>query len=135
MAKPRLHIRLPRELHRTLEDMALAPGVTKSAIIEDALRVYLDPGRIGGRENELMKRLGRFEKQQSEVERDVALCVESLGQFILYWLTRTEPIEEHRREAAHVLGRRRFEYFIDQVAGKMSGQDGLKSRLFLDGQE
>ncbi|HRX41087.1 MAG TPA: ribbon-helix-helix domain-containing protein, partial [Parvularculaceae bacterium] len=57
MVKPRVNIRLSYEMHRTLEQMTLAPGVTKSAIIEDALRAYLDPRRTGGREQALMARL------------------------------------------------------------------------------
>ncbi len=130
MAKPRVNIRLSHEMHRVLEEMVRAPGVTKSAIMEDALRAYLDPGRIGGREQALMQLLNRFDKRQNAIERDVALCLETLGQFILYWLTRTDPIPETERDAAHILGQRRFEYFVDQVARKIGAEDGLSGRVF-----
>ena len=128
MAKPRVNIRLSYEMHRTLEQMVLAPGATKSAIIEDALRAYLDPARTGGREQALMQRLDRFDKRLDAIERDTALSLETLGQYVLYWLTRTDPLPEVQREAAHVLGQRRFEYFLEQVARKVTSDDPLSAR-------
>lgn len=130
MAKPRVNIRLSYEMHRTLEQMTLAPGVTKSAIIEDALRAYLDPIRTGGREQALMARLDQFDLRQNAIERDVALCLETLGQFVLYWLTRTDPLPDEDRAAAHALGQRRFEYFVEQVARKIGAPEGISARVF-----
>lgn len=132
MAKPRVNIRLSYELHRTLEQMTLAPGVTKSAIIEDALRAYLDPSRIGGRDDAILKRIDAFDLRQNAIERDTALCLETLGQFVLYWLTRTEPLPDGERDIAHRLGQRRFDYFIEQVAQKVGAQAGLSARVFAD---
>lgn len=128
MAKPRVNIRLSYEMHRTLEQMVLAPGATKSAIIEDALRAYLDPSRTGGREQALMQRLDRFDKRLNAIERDTALSLETLGQYVLYWLTRTDPLPEAEREVAHILGQRRFEYFLEQVARKVTSDDPLSVR-------
>jgi hypothetical protein len=130
MPKPRVNIRLSHEMHRTLEQMVLAPGVTKSAIIEDALRAYLDPTKTGGREQALMQRLDQFDVRQNAIERDVALSLETLGQFVLYWLTRSDPLPEGERDAAHALGQRRFEYFIEQVARKIGADEGLSARAF-----
>lgn len=132
MAKPRVNIRLSYELHRTLEQMTLAPGVTKSAIIEDALRAYLDPSRLGGRDDAILKRIDAFDLRQNAIERDTALCLETLGQFVLYWLTRTEPLPDGERDVAHRLGQRRFDFFIEQVAQKVGAQAGLSARVFAD---
>ena len=130
MPKPRVNVRLSHEMHRTLEQMVLAPGVTKSAIIEDALRAYLDPTRTGGREQVLMTRLDQFELRQNAIERDVALLLETLGQFVFYWLTRTDPLPEGERDAAHALGQRRFDYFIEQVARKIGEDDVISAKVF-----
>ncbi|MDY7097471.1 MAG: ribbon-helix-helix domain-containing protein [Pseudomonadota bacterium] len=130
MPKPRVNIRLSHEMHRTLEQMVLAPGVTKSAIIEDALRAYLDPMKTGGREQALMKRLDEFDLRQNAIERDVALSLETLGQFVFYWLTRAEPLPEGDRDAAHALGQRRFDYFIDQVARKIGSPEAVSTKVF-----
>ena len=126
--KPRVNIRLSHEIHRILEEMVLAPGATKSAIMEDALRAYLDPDRTAARDDILLQRLDRIEKRQNAMERDLALCLETLGQFVLYWLTRTDPIPEAERDAAQILGQRRFEFFIDQVARRVASDEPLSKR-------
>ena len=115
-------------MHRRLEEMVLAPGATKSAIMEDALRAYLDPERTAARDDILLQRLDRIEKRQNVMERDLALCLETLGQFVLYWLTRTDPIPEAERDAAQLLGQRRFEFFIDQVAQRIASDEPLSKR-------
>ncbi|GGY37104.1 ribbon-helix-helix domain-containing protein [Parvularcula lutaonensis] len=126
--KPRVNIRLSYEMHRQLEEMVLAPGATKSAIMEDALRAYLDPQRTAARDDILLQRLDRIETRQNAMERDLALCLETLGQFVLYWLTRTDPIPEAERDAAQLLGQRRFEFFIDQVARRVASDEPLSKR-------
>ena len=64
--KPRVNIRLSYEMHRKLEEMVLAPGATKSAIMEDALRAYLDPQRTAARDDILLQRLDRIEARQKD---------------------------------------------------------------------
>jgi len=131
--KPRVNIRLSHEMHRILEEMVLAPGATKSAIMEDALRAYLDPQRNAARDDLLLQRLDRIEKRQNAMERDLALCLETLGQFVLYWLTRTDPIPEAERDAAQILGQRRFEFFINQVATRVASDEPLSKRALSSG--
>ncbi|WP_373007008.1 hypothetical protein [Hyphomonas sp.] len=70
-----------------------------------------------------------FERRQGEIERDTALCLETLAHFIFYWLTRTEPIPEGERAAAHAVGQRRFDHFIQQVAKKLGNEHGIAARL------
>lgn len=64
MVKPLVNIHLSYEVHRTLEQMVLAPGETKSAIIEDALHACLDPSCAGGR---VMPRLDKFDERQNAI--------------------------------------------------------------------
>ena len=91
---------------------------------------YHDPTKTGGREKALMQRLDQFDLRQNAIERDVALSLETLGQFVLYWLTRSDPLPEGERDAAHALGQRRFEYFIEQVARKIGADESLSARAF-----
>lgn len=129
MAKPRLNLRLRSDLLYKLEEATRRPGVTKNAIIEQALQEYFEPEMRHGLEDRLLARLDDFEVRQGEIERDLALSLETLGQFVLYWLTRTDPIPESEREIAHALGQRRFEHFIGQVARKLTGGEVLSKRL------
>jgi hypothetical protein len=131
MGKPRLNLRLRADLSRKLEEATRRPGVTKNALIEKALEEYFEPEIRHGLEERLLARLDRFEIRQGEIERDVALLLETLGQFVLYWLTRTDPIPEGERDIAHALGQRRFDYFINQVARKVRRGGGIGSQFGL----
>lgn len=132
MPKPRTNIRLSHKAHAMLEDMSRQPGVHKSAIIEAAFWAYLDSRQGAAADKTVLKRLDGIDLRLNAVERDTALVVETLGQFILYWLTRTEPLPDGERDVAHRLGQKRFDYFIEQVARKLGADDGLTARVIRD---
>lgn len=122
MAKRRrLNIRVTEEMSRQLERAAQAHGVTMTAIIESALGRYFgepgqeDPGAL------LLRRLDRMDRRQAALERDMAITLETLQHYVLYWLTLTEPVAEGERDAAHALGRRRYDHFAAQVARRLRG--------------
>ena len=129
MGKPRLNLRLRADLHRRLEEACRRPGVTRNAIIEQALAEHFDPGVKRTLEDRVLQRLDAFDVRQGAVERDVSFVLEMLGQYVFYWLTRTDPIPEGEREIAHALGQRRFDFFIGQVARKAVQPDRLSGRL------
>jgi len=129
MAKPRVNLRLPHKLHAELERRTSMPGVTKAKVVEDALSRYFDPDANLVLEERLLRRMDAFDRRQGEIERDTALCLETLAHFVFYWLTRTEPIPEGERDAAHALGQRRFDHFIQQVAKKLGNERGVAARL------
>ena len=129
MAKPRVNLRLPHKLHAELERRTSMPGVTKAKVVEDALSRYFDPEANLVLEERLLRRMDAFDRRQGEIERDTALCLETLAHFVFYWLTRTEPIPEGERDAAHALGQRRFDHFIQQVAKKLGNERGVATRL------
>ena len=112
MGKPRVNLRLSHKLHAELERRTAASSVTKTEIVEEALSRFFDPEANLVLEQRLLRRMDAFDERQSEIERDTALCLETLAHFVFYWLTRTEPIPEGERDAAHALGQRRFDHFI-----------------------
>lgn len=119
MAKPRINIHIPTDLHAMLYEEARRPGVTKTAIIETALRAYFCPDSKLGLEDRLLARLDQFDIRQGELEHGVSICIETMCQFVLYWLTRIEPIPEGQRDAAQALGMRRYNQFLNQVASRL----------------
>lgn len=128
MPKPRINLRLAADVYARLDEATQRPGATKSAIIEQALREYFDPVVKTGLEERVLARLDAFDIRQGEIERDVGFTLEALGQFVLYWLTRTDPLPEGEREAAHALGQRRFDFFVEQVTRKAAREFRLGSR-------
>ena len=72
-----------------------------------------------------MERMDAFEKRLGQLFWAVDLGVETTGHFVLYWLTRTDPIPESERDIAHALGQRRFDHFINQIAKKLRRRRSL----------
>lgn len=129
MRKIKLHTRISTRNSAILDQMTQSPGVSKSAITDAALTAYFSQDSQTISPGALMTRMDAFDMRQNDIERNVTLCVETLGQFLLYWLTRTDPLQAGERDAAHRLGQKRFDYFIDQVARKMGSHNGLSQRI------
>lgn len=129
MGKPRVNLRLSHKLYAELERRTTVSSVTKTEIVEEALSRFFDPEANIVLEERLLRRMDAFDERQGEIERDTALCLETLAHFVFYWLTRTEPIAEGERDAAHALGQRRFDHFIQQVARKLGKNTGVSARL------
>ncbi len=123
MGKPRVNIRISTKLYAQLCEAADKPGVTKTAIVEDALRAWFDPEARSVLEERLLTRMDAFQQHQADMEKDLAYTYATLSHFVYYWLTRTEPIPDGERDIAHALGQRRLEYFLDQVNHKMTSSD------------
>ena len=119
MAKPRVNIRISTKLYAQLCEAAAKPGVTTTAIVEDALRAWFDPEARSVLEERLLIRMDAYDQRQADMERDLAFTYETLSHYVYYWLTRTGPIPEGERDIAHALGRKRLDYFLDQVARKL----------------
>lgn len=118
--KPRHHLYLDRELTAELERLAAQPGASKSAIVADALRAYLE--RRAAREiDDLFKtRLDRMSGKLARIERDLLVLLETLALFIRHQLTITAPLPEADK-AQLAVGRERFERFVDQVGRQLAG--------------
>jgi hypothetical protein len=117
MVKPRrLNIRVTEKTTKQLEREARLHGVTMTAIIEAALERYFDDVAAEPPEALILRRLDRIDRSQATVERDLAMSLETLQHYILYWITVTQPVPEGSRDEAHALGRRRMDHFSSQVA-------------------
>lgn len=120
MTRVRVHVRLPVNLYARLCEEAGATGMSQAKIVEDALLRRFDPDDHAGLAELVFNRMNRFDASQSRMEARIAETYETLAHFILYWLTRTEPIPDGERNAAQALGQRRFDHFIDQVARRIA---------------
>ncbi len=111
-------------------DMAVKkPGLTKSAIIDEALKRYLDPQRDQGLDAALMRRLDRLTRRQGLIERDVAIATETIALFVRYFLTITPPLPQAEQEAARMVGRERFQVFVAQVGRRLGSDRRLVSEV------
>ena len=126
--KPRVNLRLDETLHARLGETAASRKISKTDVLEEALRLYFDPERNLVLEERVMKQLKSLERRMGQLEYDMQLSLETLGHYIFYWLVRTDPLPEQERDMAHALGQRRFDHFINQVARKIKDDGGFVER-------
>lgn len=117
--KPRHHLYLDDDLTRQLERLGSKPGTSKSAIVADALRDYLNRRATRDVDDLLKTRLDRISNQLGRVERDSLVLLETLSLFVRYQLTVTAPLPEADK-AAQAVGRERFRRFVDQVGRQLA---------------
>lgn len=117
--KPRHHLYLDDELTAQLDMLGSKPGTSKSAIIADALRAYLNRRATREVDDLLKHRLDRMSNQLGRIERDTHILLETLSLFVRYQLTVTAPLPEADK-AAQAVGRERFRRFVDQVGRQLA---------------
>lgn len=117
--KPRHHLYLDDELTAQLDQLGSKPGTSKSAIIADALRAYLNRRATREVDDLLKTRLDRMSNQLSRIERDSLVLLETLSLFVRYQLTVTAPLPDADK-AAQAVGRERFRRFVDQVGRQLA---------------
>ncbi|PQA88241.1 hypothetical protein [Hyphococcus luteus] len=77
------------------------------------MRAWFEPyskAHAGGAPSEAP---GALDLRKSAINREVSFIFEAFRQYVIYWLIRTEP---------HALGRRRFDWLIDQLAAKIADE-------------
>lgn len=136
MTRRRHQIMLDQEVGEALE--RLAPQGTKSALVAEALKLWL------ARDQELVSRpvidpvlrvrLDQDSRRMGRIERDLMILIETIGLFIRYQLSITAPLPPDDHAAARALGRLRYGRFIDRV-GRMLGQSGSLHRRLIDRME
>lgn len=132
--KPRHHLYLDDELTAQLDRLGAKPGTSKSAIIADALREYLNRRATREVDDLLKTRLDRISTQLGRIERDGQVLLETLSLFVRYQLTVTAPLPEADK-AAQAVGRERFHKFVDQVGRQLAGRRGALSAAKSQGED
>jgi predicted transcriptional regulator len=129
MNKKRYMIRLSRALAHKLEGLAAGRREGKSALIEEALRALLEPRALPGVEDAMARRLDLLNRTVARIDRDLAITTETVALFVRYFLTITPPLPESEQEPARLLGRERFEVFLDEIARRMAGDRRLATEV------
>jgi hypothetical protein len=110
--KSRQHIYFDKDLTTRLTTHSERTGASKSSVVADAVRAYLDGQGARELDDLLGVRLGRLERDQN-------ILTESFALFVRYYLTMMAPVPEADR-AALAVGKERFQAFVDQVGRKLA---------------
>jgi hypothetical protein len=129
MPKKRYTLYLSRPLARTFDLVAQQRQGAKSALVEEALRLTLEPKAQPGLDDALARRLDELNRNVARIGRDTAIATETLALFVSYFLTITPPQPQSEQEPARLLGRERFEVFVAQVGRRLAGDQRLVSEV------
>jgi hypothetical protein len=102
---------------------------SKSALFEEAIRANLEPQQVFGAEESLARGLHDLNRSVGAMARDLAIIAESLALYVRYFLTMTPPLRESEQQAAHLLGRERFQVFLAQVGRRLASDRRLASEV------
>jgi hypothetical protein len=119
--KTRHQFYLPDDLSERLDTLAAKPGASKTTILTDALRAWLDRKAGDEMDQRFGPRLDRQTKATNRVESRVDQMAGALDLFIFHQLTlvaHQPPFDE----ATARLGRARYERFMDQVARRLQAR-------------
>src|SRR5579863_7570775 len=98
-AKLRHQLYLAADLSGRLETLAAEPGVSKSAILADALQAWLTRRGTHELDDRFGLRLERLSREIRGLDRDQEVVMESLALFIRYFLTVNAPLPESDQAA------------------------------------
>lgn len=85
--KTRHQFYLPDDLSAKLDDLANKPGNSKTAILTEALRVWLDRKAVNELDERFAPRMDRQQRILRRVESTLNVAVEALDLFIQHQMT------------------------------------------------
>lgn len=103
--------------------------MTKSGLVNEALRRFLDPTPENEPNEEILGRLTGPAKRLRQIHRETQVMSEILALFVRYVLTVTPPPPENERHEAEVVGRKRYEVFIAEVGRRLASDRNLISEV------
>jgi predicted DNA-binding protein len=125
-SKTRHQFYLPDDLSERLGSLAAKPGASKTTILTDALRAWLDRRAGDEMDQRFGRRLDRQTKASNRVESRVEQMAGALDLFIFHQLTlvaHQPPFDE----ATARLGKARYDRFMDQVARRLQARSSIAS--------
>jgi hypothetical protein len=126
--KTRHQFYLPDDLSERLQNLAAQPGSSKTAILTDAFRAWLEH-RAG---NELDERFGvrlnRLSRSQELLEQKLDFLAETIGTFVQHQLTLVAHQPPFEPETGQ-LGLQRYQAFVEAVGRRLARPDRSPIRI------
>ncbi len=125
-----VYIRIPENLHRSVQEMAAARRVPLQAIYEAAVSAYLSPGAQDQRDAMLARQLNRLSRGVESVDWNTKLLVAMLRYQVELDLSfLPEPVTDEERKIATEKGARRFDRFEQWLMRHLVDPESLYCRL------
>jgi len=115
----RYQLFLPKAVSERFEQLAGAPGASKSRLLAAAVDAWLNRRGTSELDERFGLRLDRLSNQLARIERDGHVGIESLALFIRYMLTVNAPLAGED-EVSRAIGRDRFAAFVTRVGRQLA---------------
>lgn len=122
--KQRHHVYLPDDLSAALDTLGRDPRTSKSTIVAEALRNWLERRAGHALDERFAVRMDRLARSQERLEEKLAYVAEALGTFVQHQLTLVAHQPMFTPETAH-LGQQRYRAFVEAVGRRLArARDG-----------
>lgn len=120
--KARHQFYLPDDLSEKLEALAREPGSSKTAILADAFRAWLERRGQTELDERFGVRLDRLSSADEQLARKLDFVAEALGTFVQHQLTLVAHQPPFERETSQ-LGLQRYRAFVEMVGRRLARPD------------
>ncbi len=117
--KTRHQFYLPDDLSEKLDALAAEPGSSKTAILTDAFRAWLERRGLAELDERFGVRLDRLSTADERLERKHNFVAEALGTFVQHQLTLVAHQPPFDSETGQ-LGLQRYRAFVEMVGRRLS---------------
>jgi predicted transcriptional regulator len=117
--KVELRLRFDAALAEELTRLAQKPGVSKAAILEDALRAFLDHGASRDLDERLRVRLEQMSSQLNRMERGLHILQEGFGLYLRFEFVATAAVADGD-EAARAIGHQRYQSYLRELGRRLA---------------
>jgi predicted transcriptional regulator len=120
--KTRHQFYLPDDLSEKLEALAAEPGSSKTAILTDAFRAWLERRGATELDEKFGVRLDRLSRADEQLGRKLDFVAEALGTFVQHQLTLVAHQPPFEPETGQ-LGLQRYRAFVEMVGRRLARPD------------
>ena len=129
--KSPLHVLIDADLYERLNQLVKNPGSSKSAIVADALRSFLERGAAKELDERLKPRLDKVSTHLCRIERHQRILIETVATYIRFHFSVLPPMPESEQAAGRALAEERFQAFIEQVGRRLGAGRSVTGDLFV----
>jgi predicted transcriptional regulator len=132
--KTRHQFYLPDDLSEKLDALAAEPGSSKTAILTDAFRAWLDRRGATELDERFGVRLDRLSRSDERLEHKLDFVAEALGTFVQHQLTLLAHQPPFDQETGQ-LGLKRYRAFVEMVGRRLARPDQSPTAIAMKGSE
>ena len=132
--KTELRLRIDALLAEELQRLAQKPGVSKAAILEDALRAYLDHSASRDLDDRLRVRLEQISSQLNRIERGLHILQEGFGLYLRFEFIATAAVADGD-EAARAIGHQRYQSYLRELGRRLAHARSFRDVVMAQAQD